>query len=134
VLSAGGSGDGALGIRLRQTLALAAGLLGVAAWPAAARGQQALEPAEALRLATTLAWLSLAAFSAGVLVGWLAGRRGWAWGVLMAAALGGMLACSLPADWAMIRSWLPLLGCGVVLMLGLGGLGGWLGARAARAN
>jgi len=134
VLSAGGSGDGALGIRLKRILALAAGLLGAAAWPAAARGQQSLEPAEALRLATTLAWLSLAAFSAGVLVGWLAGRRGWAWGVVMAAALGGMLACSLPADWAMIRSWLPLLACGVVLMLGLGGLGGWLGARAARAT
>ena len=112
---------------------MAGSLLALGAAPAAA-GQHALKPAEAVRLVTSLGWLSLAAFCAGALVGWRSGRRGWIWGMRVAAAFEVILAFLIPADWATIRHWLPFLGTGAVAILGAGGLGGWLGSRAGGAT
>jgi len=119
---------------LRPRLLLAAGLLALCASPAAAAGRHALNAAEAFRLMTALSWLALAAFFAGVLLGWHIGGRGWIWGMRLAAAFEVVLAFLIPAHWEMIRPCLPFLVAGAAAMLAAGALGGWLGSRAGGAT
>ena len=117
---------------LRGRLLLAGGALALWAGPAVAEPARALSAAEATGLANVLGCLSLAAFSAGLLVGWNRGRRGWIWGMSVAAGFEVVLAGLMPADWGIVRPWLPFLIVGALAMLGLGGLGGWVGSRARR--